>query len=129
MANGHDDRAVEPDRPSKSASTENTYATDLSDLQTIRAEIAEMAQHSARWLERTHRLCRTVTIKVRYGNFTTITRSHSTKVPTRSGDELVWRAQYLLDRTEAGRLPVRLLGVGVSGLSDEGESATMERLF
>ncbi|MBI1875230.1 MAG: DNA polymerase IV [Acidobacteria bacterium] len=129
LADGHDDRAVEPDRPAKSASTENTYATDIRDLQTIRAEIAEMAQHSARWLERTQRLCRTVTIKVRYGNFTTITRSHSTKVPTRSADELVRRALHLLDRTEAGRLPVRLLGVGVTGLTEEGESGTMDKLF
>ncbi|MBI3262581.1 MAG: DNA polymerase IV [Acidobacteria bacterium] len=129
LADGHDDRAVEPDRPAKSASTENTYATDIRDLQTIRAEIAEMAQHSARWLERTQRLCRTVTIKVRYGNFTTITRSHSTKVQTRSADELVRRALHLLDRTEAGRLPVRLLGVGVTGLTEEGESGTMDKLF
>ncbi|MBI4475621.1 MAG: DNA polymerase IV [Acidobacteria bacterium] len=128
LAEGRDDRAVEPERPSKSASTENTFATDLGDLQTIRSEIAAMAERSARWLERTRRFCRTVTIKVRYSDFTTITRSHSTKAPTRAADEIVSRALFLLARTDAGQRPVRLLGVGVSGLSEEGEGTVDLRL-
>jgi DNA polymerase-4 len=60
-------------------------------------------------------LARTVTIKVRYSDFTTITRSH-TAPPTREGSELIDRAVKLLDRTDAGARPVRLLGVSVHNL-------------
>src|SRR6188508_2064554 len=63
LANGHDDRAVEPNRPSKSSSSECTYAEDLSDLSRIRDEIAEMARENAEWLRRRGILARTVTIK------------------------------------------------------------------
>jgi DNA polymerase-4 len=57
-----------------------------------------------------------VTIKVRYADFTTVTRSYTAAAPTRDGDEIVARALTLLARTEAGRRPIRLLGAGVHGL-------------
>jgi DNA polymerase-4 len=57
-------------------------------------------------------LARTVTIKVRYDDFTTITRSHSA-LPTRDEADLSTRAVRLLEKTEAGTRPVRLLGVSV----------------
>ena len=60
-------------------------------------------------------LARTVTIKVRYSDFTTITRSHTAQ-PTRDEAGLVERAVRLLDKTEAGRRPIRLLGVSVHNL-------------
>ena len=66
----------------------------------------------ANWLARRDLMARTVTIKVRYADFTTVTRSH-TAPPTRDPDAIISRAVRLLDRTEAGRLPVRLLGVSV----------------
>jgi DNA polymerase-4 len=59
-----------------------------------------------------------VTIKVRYSDFTTITRSHSSERPTRDADDIAARAVSLLDRTEAGHRPVRLLGVSVHNLVD-----------
>jgi DNA polymerase-4 len=58
-----------------------------------------------------------VVVKVRYSDFTTITRSH-TDAPTRDESSIVGRAVALLDRTEAGRRPVRLLGVSVHNLCD-----------
>src|SRR5689334_14971560 len=76
LAHGEDDRPVEPNRTSKSSSSECTYAEDLIDLERIREEIAGMARDNARWLGRKQIVARTVTIKVRYGDFTTITRSH-----------------------------------------------------
>ena len=120
LAWGEDDRPVEPDRPSKSAGCENTYAHDLTDPAEMRAELDEMAGRPARWLERKDLLARTVTIKVRYGDFTTITRSH-TAAPTRDAAEIAARARALLDKTDAARRPVRLLGVSVHNLvsSDE----------
>jgi len=118
LAWGHDDRAVEPHRPAKSSSSERTYAHDLDDLTRVQEEIDRMARDNARWLVRRGLMARTVTIKVRYGDFTTVTRSDSA-APTRDEDELARRAVALLDRTDAGRRPVRLLGAGVSNLDTE----------
>jgi DNA polymerase IV len=125
LASGEDDRPVEPNRPSKSSSSECTYASDLVDLDRIREEIASMARDNAQWLQRRGILARTVTIKVRYDDFTTITRSDS-RPPTNDPDDIARRAVELLSKTDAGRRPVRLLGVGVhnfgseSGADDDG---------
>jgi DNA polymerase-4 len=118
LANGEDDRPVVPNREAKSSGSENTYPEDLTDLDTIRAEIAEMATHAIGWLSRKQLLARTVTIKVRYDDFTTITRSHSA-LPTRDEADLAARAVRLLDKTDAGRVPVRLLGVSVHNFCAE----------
>jgi len=112
LANGIDERPVEPHREAKSSGSENTYPEDLTDLDTIRTEIAEMASHAIAWLDRRQLFARTVTIKVRYEDFTTITRSH-TAPPTRDEADLTARAVRLLDKTDAGRRPIRLLGVSV----------------
>jgi DNA polymerase IV len=118
LAEGIDDRPVEPNQSAKSSGTENTFAQDLIDLIEIRKEIDDMARDGAAWLERKQLVCRTVTIKVRYSDFTTITRSHSSERPTRDADDIAARAVSLLDRTEAGHRPVRLLGVSVHNLVD-----------
>jgi DNA polymerase-4 len=115
LAAGEDDRPVEPNRASKSSSSECTYPEDLTDLARIREEIAGMARDNALWLGRKGLVARTVTIKVRYGDFTTITRSQTAE-PTSDPDQFAQRAVALLDRTEAGKRPVRLLGAGVHNL-------------
>jgi DNA polymerase-4 len=122
LANGIDDRPVVANRETKSSGSENTFPEDLTDLNSIRQEVAEMAQHAAVWLERQSVLARTVTLKVRYSDFTTITRSHSAP-PTRDAAVIVARAIELLERTEAGSRPVRLLGVSVHNL-DSAEHRT-----
>jgi len=121
LAEGIDDRAVEPHQEAKSSGTENTFAEDLTDIAEIRREIDEMARDGAAWLERQGLTCRTVTIKVRYSDFATITRSHSRTPPTRDPEEIAARALDLLDRTEAGHRAVRLLGVSVHNLVDPEE--------
>jgi DNA polymerase-4 len=118
LANGIDDREVEPNRETKSSGSENTYAQDLTDINEIRQEIDAMARDAAEWLAKTELLCRTVTIKVRYSDFTTITRSHSKTPATRDGEEIAQRAVKLLERTDAAARPVRLLGVSVHNLED-----------
>jgi DNA polymerase-4 len=128
LALGRDERPVEPNRPSKSSSSECTYAEDLTDLDRIREEVAEMARDNAHWLARRELFAKTVTIKVRYGDFTTITRSH-TSAPTNDADAIVGRAVALLGKTEAGRRPVRLLGAGVHGLCQRAGEADDARLF
>jgi DNA polymerase-4 len=122
LSMGVDDRPVEPNRPAKSSSSECTYAQDLSDIVEIRREVDEMARQNAGWLARKGLLARTVTIKVRYDDFTTITRS-DTRLPTSNADEIARRAVELLAKTDAGRRPVRLLGAGVHNFIgvDEGD--------
>ena len=117
LAHGEDDRAVVAEHEPKSSGSENTFAHDLTDLTDIRDEIAAMARDAASWLTRHALYARTVTIKVRYHDFTTITRSH-TEEATRDEDRIAGRAVTLLDRTDAGRRPVRLLGVSVHNLSE-----------
>jgi len=120
LARGLDDRPVVPNREPKSSGSENTFAEDLTDLARVRSEIAEMASDAARWLARKDLLARTVTIKVRYSDFTTVTRSHTTQA-TRDEQDVVARAVRLLDKTAAGERPVRLLGVSVHNLCGEAE--------
>ena len=122
LAAGHDDREVEPEHEPKSSGSENTYAGDLTDLVEIQTNIDEMARGAADWLADRAWLCRTVTIKVRYSDFTTITRSH-TAAPTRDSEDIARRAVRLLEKTEAGERPVRLLGASVSNLVDPAEVA------
>ena len=117
LSHGDDPRPVEPDRPSKSASSENTYAQDLTDLQSIRAEIERMARENAAWLSRHGLVARSISIKVRYAGFATVTRSHTLSLPTNDADVIASWALALLDRTEAGKRPVRLLGAKVFNLA------------
>jgi DNA polymerase-4 len=118
LANGIDDREVEPNHERKSSGSENTYSQDLTNINEIREEIDGMARDAAEWLDEHKLLCRTVTIKVRYSDFTTITRSHSKAPATRDDEDIAQRAVKLLDRTEAAARPVRLLGVSVHNLED-----------
>ena len=118
LAHGEDDRPVEPNRPRKSVGTENTFARDLSRLEDMERAVGEMAQEVAGWLVRKGLFARTVTLKVRYGDFTTVTRSHSDEPPTQDAAVIAARAAALLARTEAGRRSVRLLGVSAHNLHD-----------
>jgi DNA polymerase IV len=116
LSYGEDSRPVEPHRAAKSSSTETTYAEDLEDLEAIRKELERLARENADWLARKRIVGRTVTIKVRYADFTTVTRSHTLSQPTNDADLISSWALELLARTEAGARPVRLLGAGVHGL-------------
>ena len=120
LANGVDERPVVPNRETKSSGSESTYATDLTEVAEMREEIREMAAQAAAWLARRSLLARTVTIKVRYSDFTTITRSHTASA-TRDATGIVQRAVELLDRTDAPRRAVRLLGVSVHNLCADGD--------
>jgi DNA polymerase-4 len=123
LARGEDPREVCPDRPTKSVSEESTYAEDLVELEAVRSEMDGMARSVAAGLERKALTARTVTIKVRYSDFTTVTRSHTAAPPTRDPARIAERALALLARTQAGSRPVRLLGAGAHGLVEDGHSA------
>jgi DNA polymerase-4 len=126
LSYGDDARPVTPDRPAKSSSSENTYAEDLTDVQAIRAEVARMARENAQWLARKRLAAKSIDIKVRYADFSTVTRSHTHSLPTSDADVIASWAMMLLEKTEAGRRPVRLLGAGVHGLVAEQAAAAPE---
>jgi DNA polymerase-4 len=117
LARGVDDRPVVAEHEPKSSGSENTFERDLTDVAVIRGEVRDMARDAAAWLERRALYARTVTLKVRYSDFTTVTRSH-TDLPTRDEERIITRAVGLLDKTEAGIRPVRLLGVSVHNLTE-----------
>lgn len=118
LAHGVDRRAVVANRATKSCSNESTYGKDLISTEEMSGEIRTMAGQCAAWLERQGLFARTVTLKVRYSDFQTVTRSQSRVPPTRSASELADRAASLLVKTEAGSRAVRLLGVSVHGLEE-----------
>ena len=116
LSYGEDPRPVVAHRDAKSASSETTYASDLDNLAEMKAELARLARETAEWLDKKQLAGRTVTIKVRYADFTTVTRSHTLSLPTSDADVIASWAAELLGRTQAGARKVRLLGARVSGL-------------
>jgi DNA polymerase-4 len=115
---GDDPREVKPNRPWKSISAETTYPEDLEQLAEMRAEVDRLARRVAASLAKKNLYARAVTLKLRYSDFTTVTRSHTAPVATRAADEFAMRAVALLERTDAARRPVRLLGVGAHDLQN-----------
>lgn len=120
LAHGIDDRAVVPHREAKSCGAERTFERDLRDLELMRERVTELAEEVADGLGQIGRPGRTVTVKVRYPDFQTITRSFTLPDPVDEAAAIARIAIALLERTAAGKRAVRLLGVSVSNLvSDE----------
>ena len=116
LARAEDDRAVVPDREAKSVSHEETFERDLTDLAVLGREIDSMATRVGRRLRDSAFSGRTVTLKLRRYDFTTLTRSQTLPQPTDDARQIAAVARRLLaDAGAEGGL--RLLGVGVSGLS------------
>ena len=117
LARAEDDRAVIPERGAKSVSVEGTYDTDLTDRRLMEGLLARQAGEVAERLRKHGLSGRTVTIKVRLHDFTTLSRSSTLASPTDSTPAIARIARALLaDLDTSGG--VRLLGVGVSGLAD-----------
>lgn len=118
LARGLDDRPVRIDREAKSISHEHTFGVDLDNPEEVRALIARQAQDVAMRLRKHQRYARTVTIKVRFGDFETITRSHTLDNQTDETRVIHDAARALFDTWARSFRPVRLIGVGVSQLTD-----------
>lgn len=125
MAHGEDPRPVRADRVRKSRSAEETFAIDITDRTELERVMAEQARRVCRGMGPELR-GRTVTIKVRYADFTTITRSETLAEPTSDAAVVTEAAVRLLDKTEAGTRPVRLIGVGLANLDPLQQSAQLE---
>ncbi len=122
-AHGIDDREVETDWVRKSFGEETTFAKDLQDEGQIRSELSRLAKSLAVTLSSSETKGRTIHIKVRYPDFTTVTRALTLAAATFDPEVLSTVALQLLDRTEAVRCGVRLLGVSMSKLGEDAEPA------
>lgn len=118
LAHGIDGRPVVPDHEAKQISHETTFGEDIADLETLRAWLSDLAGQVGRRLRRNGRTAKTVVLKLRYGDFTTITRSRTLAEPT-DATAAIFRAadELLCTSLPKRRLSVRLLGVAVSHLS------------
>ena len=116
VANGRDDRPVEADRRTKSISHEETFERDLTDRGELQRELVRMADSVAARLRSAGLRGRTVTIKLRYPSFQTVTRAVTIDRATDSARTILDRAGQLLDAVSITE-GVRLLGVGVTSLS------------
>jgi DNA polymerase-4 len=117
LSRGVDDRPVIVSRETKSVGRESTFDQDTTDRGVLDRTLGALVEDVARALRAEGLRGRTVTLKLRYSNFHTVTRNLTFPTPTNSGGDVFRAAMGLLDRL--GRLPqpVRLVGVSVSGLA------------
>jgi DNA polymerase IV len=127
LANGHDDRAVEPESVDKSVGAEETFDVDQTDRTRVRHELLRLSEKTAATLRRRELRGRTVSIKVRFADFTTITRSRTLPVATDVTQEIYRTACRLLDeQTPPGA--IRLIGVRMEqlGADTEGQQLLLD---
>lgn len=117
LARAQDDRPVVPERETKSVSVEGTYDTDLTDRRLMEGLVGRQAVAVAERLSRSGLSGRTITLKVRLHDFTTLSRSTTLSAPTDASPTIARLARGLLAELDLTG-GVRLLGVGVSGLAD-----------
>ncbi len=120
LSRGRDERAVVPDREAQSISTETTFPRDIGDREVLRVWLLDLVDHLGVRLRQQGVRGRTVELKVRSADFHTRTRSLSLPEATDLTDILWQAALQLFERTVTRDvLPLRLLGVGVSNLTEE----------
>ena len=116
LANGRDDRAVVPDEAAKSVGSEETFAADIDSTDEVLRELLRLVDRTAGRL-RSKGLCgRTVTMKVRFSNFKTITRSRTLEQAVDTPFEIYDVVRDLYQKLDPDRPRIRLLGVSVSGV-------------
>ena len=132
IARGIDNRAVVPNRIRKSIGKETTLEEDCSDKGEMMIILGKLAERVAGLVQAHNTSGQTLTLKVRYGDFQSVTRSHTQTEPVDDADTMLLLAEKLLDKTEAGPRTVRLLGLTVSNLMTDvplDQSAQMELPF
>ena len=118
-ANGIDNREVEPAGQAKSISRETTFAADSFDKAFLQAVLQYLCERVGAELRQEVKQARTITLKLRYSDFETITRSFSSRVAVDTDDAIFANAARLLGQALAGKTkPVRLIGIGASNFED-----------
>ena len=119
LANGLDDRPVEPDRPLKSVGHEETFSSDLHTHDALERELVRLCDSVASRLRAANVRGRTITVKLRFHDFRTITRASTVPHAVDTGPVILHAATALLREVDVAS-GVRLLGVSASGLSSKG---------
>ena len=117
LAHGFDDRPLSLERESKSVSVEDTFDHDIADVPRLMAIVEEMSRRVVERLTSNRLSGRTISVKVRLHDFTTLTRSATLPAPTDDPRVVVRLARQLLTEVDVSG-GLRLVGVGVSGLAD-----------
>ena len=117
FAHGRDDRAVEPEGPSKSISSETTFDWDISEIALLKQELRPLSERVARRLASAGLQGRSIVLKLKAADFQQLTRSRRVDPPTASA-EVIWAAACQLLETEANGRAFRLIGVGCTDLLD-----------
>ena len=120
FAVGEDDRPLELGDEIKSISGEETFLKDTDDRKVLRACLREQAADISAKLKRRHLGAHTIQVKVRYGDFTTLSRQISFEEPITEAGDIYRLGCFLLGREKLVSRPLRLLGLGVSGLREPG---------
>lgn len=116
LSRGLDERPVASREMAKSMSTERTFAQDVRSVEVLHEHLGKQAEEVAQSCEKSRLTGTTVVLKLRYDDFSTITRSQTLPNATRKLEELTRVGLELLEKTEYRHRPVRLLGIGLSGL-------------
>ncbi|WP_312136007.1 DNA polymerase IV [Sphingobacterium sp.] len=119
MVRGMDERPVRPNRISKSVGSEDTFESDLTDPELMKVEIARLAERVFARLERGEKFGKTVTLKIKYADFSQITRSKTGLISLSKLHEIQDYAYELLEKVDMQDKRVRLLGVTVSNFQGE----------
>lgn len=125
LSNGRDQRKVESDGDAKSVSVEQTYEIDLSGDDVIRAALLAHCQRLSNRLRRSGLVARTVSLKLRYDDFSTVTRSQTFETGIEGARDLYKIGSRLLEQLDLSR-PVRLLGLGGTGLESAGHPTQLD---
>jgi len=126
FARGIDDREVEPPAATKSISRETTFGKDTRDHSRLKATLHYLGERVGVELRQRGKRARCITLKLRYADFTTITRRHTLNQTTDSDQTIFDTGVKLLDKAlSQERQPVRLIGIGVSNLVESGRQLDM----
>jgi len=115
-AKGIDDRPIETERETKSISQENTFSRDVRDDALLQKTLRDMSGEVAKQLRKNNLAGKTIKLKIRWPDFTTLTRQTTLNNPTDQDDEIANAVLELLKLVRKPNQAVRLIGVGVSGL-------------
>ena len=126
IARGIDEREVKPDRPYKSVSAERTFDVDLTAPDDLAREVSRVAGYAWERIERAEVRGRTVTLKVKYADFTLITRSKSFAVPVADLTAFEASGQELLRALLPVPSGIRLLGLGLHSIVEDGDGAAIQ---
>ncbi|HVQ89034.1 MAG TPA: DNA polymerase IV [Actinomycetes bacterium] len=116
LAWGRDERHVQADEVEKSVGAEETFAADIDDPKVVLRELLRLSERTAVRVRGQEMVGRTISLKVRFADFTTITRSKTLREPTDIGREIYATARQLFDALALDRARIRLVGVRLEGL-------------